>query len=175
MTKPSILLYTAHHCPFAHRVQTVLRELALPFDTALVDINVPRTAEYLAVNPSGMVPALVYDGKILTESRLICQFLVETHPSHLQPARMDSHEAFHRYRINLFVETYASKVHCYFDSAVFSPNVKRKMEMANQYIDSVVQHVEPLLADADPFFGGRTHLTLAEVCTSGFRHRLCAN
>jgi hypothetical protein len=49
---PKITLYTAHHCPFAHRSQIVLRELGLQFETVLVDIAIPRTPEYLAINPA---------------------------------------------------------------------------------------------------------------------------
>ena len=35
----SITLYTAHHCPYAHRAQIALRELSLPFTTNLSGRN----------------------------------------------------------------------------------------------------------------------------------------
>ncbi len=74
---PKITLYTAHHCPYAHRTQIALRELGLEFATVLIDIMIPRTHEYLTINPGGMVPALTYDDLALTESGLISQFLVD--------------------------------------------------------------------------------------------------
>ncbi|WP_431271026.1 maleylacetoacetate isomerase [Dankookia sp. P2] len=40
-----------------------------------------RAADYLALNPQGLVPALVLaDGTVLTQSLAICEYLDETHP-----------------------------------------------------------------------------------------------
>lgn len=156
-------LYTAHHCPFAHRTQIALRELGLEFETSLVDITVPRTPEYLAINPNGMVPALAYEGNVLTESGLISQFLVDYYPSHLLKPSTDPAGASQRFQIGFFVETYFGKAHKFFDSTVFGSGTDAKMVTANRYVDAIVSHVEPLLADAAPFFGGSDRPTLAEV------------
>ena len=161
-----ITLYTAHHCPFAHRVQIILRDLNLDFETCLVDIAIPRTSEYLAINPNGMVPALVYNDLVLTESGLICQFLADSHPSHLLLPSSDPKGALQRFKIGYFVDTYSSKAHKLFDSAVFAEGVEAKMEMADKYVDAVVEYVEPLLAGSGPFFGGADRLTLAEASDS---------
>ncbi|OQU94092.1 Glutathione S-transferase, domain-containing protein [Cladophialophora immunda] len=169
---PVITLYTAHHCPFAHRVQIALRELGLEFETHLVDITIPRTAEYLAVSPSGMVPALAHDGRVLTESALISQFLADSYPGHLLKASTDSAGALQRFQIGYFVDTYFGKAHPLFDSTVFSNGADAKTATASKYIDAVVRHVEPLLADAAPFFGGSNRLTLAEVLTGPFLLRV---
>ncbi|KAK5195692.1 hypothetical protein LTR99_002217 [Exophiala xenobiotica] len=117
---PKITLYTAHHCPFAHRSQIVLRELGLEFETVLVDITIPRTPEYLAINPRGMVPALRYDDLVLTESGLISQFLVDSHPSHLLKSSSEPAGALQRFNIAYFVDTYFSKAQPHFDLAVQS-------------------------------------------------------
>lgn len=39
-----------------------------------------RTPEYLAINPEGQVPALVIDGKVLTQIVAMCDFLDRSHP-----------------------------------------------------------------------------------------------
>ena len=39
-----------------------------------------RTADYLALNPQGLLPALETDGAVLTQSLAICEYLDETHP-----------------------------------------------------------------------------------------------
>jgi hypothetical protein len=44
---PEILLYTNHGCPWAHRAHIALAELNLPFKEEIIDLSVPRTAEYL--------------------------------------------------------------------------------------------------------------------------------
>jgi len=64
---PKITLYTSYFCPWAHRSQIVLKELGLPFETVHIDLSVPRTEEYLQVNPRGLVPSLNYNGDIITE------------------------------------------------------------------------------------------------------------
>jgi glutathione S-transferase len=161
---PVITLYTAHHCPFAHRVQTALRELGLEFETRLVDITAPRTPEYLAINPNGMVPALTYNDRVLIESGLICQFLADSNPGHhLVKASTSPAGALQRFQIGYFVDTYFSKAHPAFDSAVFSDGADAKAARVSEYLDAVVKHVEPLLADAEPFFGGSARPTLAEA------------
>lgn len=161
---PKITLYTAHHCPFAHRAQIALRELELEFETVLVDITVPRTPEYLAINPRGLVPALVYNGQVLTESALIAKFLVDSHhPTHLLKASSEPDGARQRYDIDFFVDTYFSKVHVFFDKAVYSKTAEETAAAANQYIDAVVKEIEALLENAGPYFGASERVTLAEV------------
>jgi glutathione S-transferase len=162
-----ITLYTAHHCPFAHRVQIALRELSLDFETCLVDITIPRTPEYLAINPNGMVPALVYNDLVLTESGLICQFLADSYHSHLVIPSSDPQGALQRFKIGYFVDTYSSKAHKLFDSVIFAHGIEAKTGMANKYIDAVAKYVEPLLVDSASFFGGSDRLTLAEVSDRG--------
>lgn len=163
-TIPQIKLYTAHHCPFAHRVQIALRELGLIFDTVLVDITIPRTPEYLAINNNGMVPALLYEGRILTESGLICQFLADMHTKRqLLKTSGEEGGALQRFRIGHFVEAF-SKAHAIFDSLVYSRGPKaEKASMAEKYVEVVVKNVEPLLEGSAPFFGGAKRITLAEV------------
>jgi glutathione S-transferase len=160
---PKITLYTAHLCPWAHRSQIALRELGLEFETVLVNLDVPRTPEYLAINPRGLVPALVYDGRILIESGLIAQFLVDTHPSHLLKANSEPGGALQRYEIGFFVDTYFGKVAPSWNAAV-NASAEEKEAAATKFTDAVVKEIEPLLSDAAPFFGGSSRLTLAEVC-----------
>lgn len=161
---PEITLYTAHHCPFAHRAQIALRELDLAFETVIVDITIPRTPEYLAINPRGLVPALVYNGQVLTESGLIAKFLVDSHhPTHLLKPSSESEGAIQRYKVEFFVDTYFSKVHTFFDKAVYSTTSEETAAAAIEYIDAVVKNIEALLVDAGPYFGASSRLTLAEV------------
>jgi glutathione S-transferase len=161
----SITLYTAHHCPWAQRAQIALRELDLEFETVLVNINIPRTPEYLGINPRGLVPTLVHDGHVLTESGLITQFLVDLYPSHLLKSSSEPDGALQRFNVTFFVESYFTKAHCHFDTAVVACD-EEETTAAQKYIDGIVNHIEPLLEDAAPFFGGSSRLTFAEVCLS---------
>lgn len=48
---PRIILYTNHGCPFAHRVHVVMKELGLPYEEVIIDLDKPREEWYLKVNP----------------------------------------------------------------------------------------------------------------------------
>ena len=48
---PKITLYTNHRCPYAHRAHIVLRELGLPYEEVIIDLDRPRDPWYLEVNP----------------------------------------------------------------------------------------------------------------------------
>ncbi|KAJ5657809.1 uncharacterized protein N7484_001458 [Penicillium longicatenatum] len=158
----TITLYTAHHCPWAQRAQITLRELDLEFETVLVNINIPRTPEYLAINPRGLVPTLVHDGHMLTESGLITQFLVDLYPSHLLKSSSEPGGALQRFNVAFFDESYFTKAHCHFDTAIISCD-EEETTAAQKYIDGIVNHIEPLLEDAAPFFGNSSRLTFAEA------------
>jgi glutathione S-transferase len=140
-----------------------LIELGLPFEEEIIDLSVPRTPEYLKVNPRGLVPSLSYDGQIVTESAIVSQFLADAHPSHLVPASGTAEGALARARINFFVDTFFSKAQSVFYKVQSAKTAEDGEELAKIYLDAIVKELEPLLADAAPFFGGSDKITLAEV------------
>lgn len=94
----------------AHRAHIALSELKVPFEEEIIDLRVPRTAEYLKVNPRGLVPSLAVDDQIITESAVVSAFLADAFPSHLVPASTDAGGPLTRARIAFFVDTFMSKV-----------------------------------------------------------------
>jgi len=170
---PEIILYTNHGCPWAHRAHIALAELNLPFKEEIIDLSTPRTPEYLAVNPRGLVPSISYNGTIVTESAIVAQFLSDAHPSHLQKTSSEEGGALQRAKINFFVDAFISKVNG-LSFALLRAEGGEKDEVAQKIVDAVVKEVEPLLQDAKPFFGGSSKLTLAEVQTGSFILRLLA-
>jgi len=164
---PKIILYTNHSCPWAHRAHIILAELGIPYTEEIIDLNVPRTAEYLKVNPRGLVPSINYNGEIITESAIVAQFLADAHPSHLLKASDAEGGPLQRARINFFVDAYFSKVQSLFYPIVKAKGEEKEVE-AGKFVDAVVKELEPLLQNASPFFGGSSKLTLAEVQTGSF-------
>jgi glutathione S-transferase len=160
---PDITLYTNHGCPWAHRAHIALAELGLPFKEEIIDLATPRTAEYLAINPRGLVPTLKYNGEIIPESAIVAQFLADQHPSHLVKTSSEPGGALQRARINFFVDAIMSKAQSNFYPQILANTEEEKNEKMNAFINAIVKEVEPLLKDAAPFFGGSSKLTLAEV------------
>lgn len=76
--------YTLYYSPGAASlvVHWVLLELDLPHALALVDTKAgaQKRPEYLALNPNGVVPTLVVDGKPLYEAAALIAYLAEAHP-----------------------------------------------------------------------------------------------
>ena len=155
----------------AHRAHIALAELQLPHTQEIIDLSVPRTEAYLAINPRGLVPSLSYNGEIITESAVVAQFLADAHPSHLAPVPTDAASALRRARIHFFVDTFVSKALPFLHQSPTASEAEVP-EIAAKFTDTVVKELEPLLQDAAPFFGGSETLTLAEVQTGPFAIRL---
>ena len=80
----ALQLYSYWRSSAAYRVRIALHYKSLPFETVskhlLRDGGEQRKADYLAVNPQGLVPALADDGQVIPQSLAICEYLEETHP-----------------------------------------------------------------------------------------------
>lgn len=76
MTSPSgLLLYDHPRSSNALKVRFLLAELDLPYERREVPMAQPRPAEYLAVNPLGLIPALVDGELVVSESNAILRYL----------------------------------------------------------------------------------------------------
>ena len=59
----------------------MLEEVGAPYETEVVDYDTTMKGEdYLTINPMGKVPAIVHNGKVVTECAAICAYLAEAFP-----------------------------------------------------------------------------------------------
>ncbi|EKE83430.1 glutathione S-transferase family protein [Idiomarina xiamenensis] len=59
-------------------VRRMLEELAVPYETVALDYaGQMKTAEYLAINPLGKVPAITHGKLVVTETAAICAYLAD--------------------------------------------------------------------------------------------------
>ncbi len=62
-------------------IRWMLEEVGQPYDTEILDYTTTMKAEpYLSVNPMGKVPAIVHNGKVVTEVAAICCYLADAFP-----------------------------------------------------------------------------------------------
>jgi glutathione S-transferase len=167
-----IVLYNSRRCPWAHRAHVALTELNISFREEIVDLDKPRTPEYLAINPRGLVPSVLVNGHILTESAIVAQFFADREPTHLVPTTGTEEAALKRARIAFFADTYNTKVQTHNNKITGSKDDAEAEEYAQAGVAGIVKEIEPLLADAGPFFGGSEKFTLAEVLVGPFIARL---
>ena len=62
-------------------VRWMLEEVGAPYETVVLEYGTTLKApDYLAINPMGKVPAIVHDGKVVTEGAAICAYLADAFP-----------------------------------------------------------------------------------------------
>ena len=76
-------LYSFFRSGTSHRVRIALNLKGLAAQYMVVDLRTEahQSADYKALNPQGLVPALVQGGKVMTQSPAIIEWLEETHPT----------------------------------------------------------------------------------------------
>jgi maleylpyruvate isomerase len=76
-------LYSFFRSGTSHRVRIALNLKGLSAQYMVVDLRTEahQSADYKDLNPQGLVPALVKDGKVMTQSPAIIEWLEETHPT----------------------------------------------------------------------------------------------
>jgi glutathione S-transferase len=85
-------MLTLHHAwasSASRRVRLCLAEKGLDYESHVVDLarQEQHSPEYLKINPNGVVPALMHDGRPVFESGTICEYLDEVFPDPpLRPA-----------------------------------------------------------------------------------------
>ncbi|WP_232494832.1 maleylacetoacetate isomerase [Novosphingobium kaempferiae] len=93
----------------SYRVRIALNLKGIPYESVEYKLREgqQREAEYLRINPQGLVPALEIDGATLTQSLSICEYLDETRtsPPLLPPGTED------RAKIRAFAQVIACDIH----------------------------------------------------------------
>lgn len=62
-------------------IRWMLEEIGQPYDSQILEFRGSMKAEpYIALNPMGKVPAIVHNGKVVTEVAAICCYLADAFP-----------------------------------------------------------------------------------------------
>jgi maleylacetoacetate isomerase len=108
---PMLKIYSYFRSSAAYRCRIALNLKGLAHDTAFVHLikdggqhNAPA---YRALNPQGLVPALEHDGRVITQSLAIIEYLDESHP---EPPLLPG-DAEQRARVRAFALAIACDIH----------------------------------------------------------------
>jgi len=102
--------------------------------------------------------------EIIIESGIVAQFLADSRPSHLLPPSLkDPYSPLFRARVSLFADAFTSKVNSHMYPLLKAESEEEQTRIAQEMVQALETHVEPLLKDAKPFFGGSSEFTMAEV------------
>lgn len=160
--------------PGANRADVCLAELGIAFEERIINVDGPRPADFLRLNPRGLVPVLIFNDQVIIESQIVCQFLCDIFPSHLCPPPTSTEGALKRARMSFFIDAYWTKFHTILFRLFESPTSADEEQVVDDAVEGIKRELEPLLAGAAPFWGGSDKLTLAEVITGPFVIRAVA-
>ena len=104
-------LYTYWRSSAAYRVRIALHLKGLSFEPIPVNLvrqgGEQRSEAFRAINPQGLVPVLLHDGRVLTQSMAICEYLEEKFDGYpLLPA-----DSFERTRVRSMAMQIACDIH----------------------------------------------------------------
>lgn len=166
-------LYTYFRSSAAYRVRIALNLKGLPYEAVPVHLlrngGEQRQADYLALNPAGLVPALEDGGAVLTQSLAIIEYLDETHP---QPPLLPG-DALGRACIRALAQAIACDIHpinnlrvLQYLSRELGASEEQKTAWYRHWVEEGLAAVEAMLAQAPRsgrFCFGDTP-TLADIC-----------
>ena len=88
MSKSDFILYNAPQSTCSQRVRFAMNIKQIEFSEVLLDLfsGDQLKPEYLSINPNGVVPALVHNGKTVLDSAVILEYLEDICPK-INPMR----------------------------------------------------------------------------------------
>jgi len=165
-----VKLYSYFRSSAAYRVRIALNLKGLPYEMDFVHLTKDggrqHSAEFNAINPAKLVPALRLDsGDVLTQSLAIIDYLDETHP---QPPLLPG-DPVQRAKVRAVALTIACDIHP-IDNLRVLQYLKRTLKHEQSDIDAWYHHwiiqgfnaIEAAIAPEPYCFGAQ--VTLADIC-----------
>lgn len=150
---PADLVFYTNPMSRGQTARWMLEEVGMPYETVLLEYGTTMKApDYLAINPMGKVPAIVHQGRVVTEVAAICAYLADVFPeAGLKP---DSEGLADYYRWLFFA---AGPVEAAFSnqSAGFVPPEEKRAMFGYGHFDLTIDTMEKAVAGKTYVAGDR--------------------
>jgi glutathione S-transferase len=122
-----LTLYDFGNSVCCQKVRITMRAKGLNWEPIKVDLfkTEQYDPKYLKLNPKGVVPTLVHDGKPVIESTLICEYIDETFP---QPPQLIPADPWLQSRMRLWSKTVDEGLHDGVTEISFSAMFRERMK-----------------------------------------------
>lgn len=152
MTRPVLHNYFRSSTSYRVRIALALKGIDYDYVAHHLRHGENRKPEFLAINPQGLVPALVWeDGTVLSQSLAIMEFLDETHP---EPALLPA-DPLGRARVRMISQMIGCDIHPVNNLRILNALRSRygadDAEIADwfrQWVNETFQPLEKILEDS---------------------------
>lgn len=157
-------LYNAWFCPFAQRAWIAMLEKEVQFEYVEQD-PYNKTPEWLAINPRGLVPVVVHQGKSVYESSICIEYIDEewTTGKNLLPTG-----AYERARVRILSDHISKKVVPPFYRLLMKKSEEERSQAKKDLVDSLRELFEDNTDGT--LFGGKT-LNMVDIMLFPFAYR----
>ncbi|SIN82999.1 glutathione S-transferase [Parasphingorhabdus marina DSM 22363] len=136
-----------------------LHEAGAEYDQKILAYDTEMKAEeYLAINPMGKVPAIVHNGKVITECAAICAYLAEAYPAAGLAPTAEERADYYRW---LFFTAGPVEQAITDKNFGLEPDAEQQRMAGYGSYDRVMEVLEGALTDRDYVCGDR--FTMADV------------
>lgn len=166
------VLYDYWRSSASYRLRIALNLKGIAYDVVPVSLidRAHKTAEHLARNPQGFVPALAIDGAMLTQSLAILQYLDDRYPA----PRLFPTDPLERARVEAVAHAVAMDIHPVCNLSVANTAVdwvdgdeaaraQTRLAWMQTFIARGLDAVEAMVPDPAPYAFGAAP-TVADVC-----------
>lgn len=163
-----VVLHDYWRSSASYRVRIALEHLGIPYRKVPIDLlkGEQRSEDYRAINPQGLVPTLEIDGRVLTQSLAIIEYLAETRP---EAAIMPTDPA-DRHFVRTLSYAIAMEIHPICNTQVvahvaeLTGDANAREAWMRRFIGQGLANVERLLAGRTDRFAFGDRPTMADFC-----------
>ncbi|ANL33879.1 maleylacetoacetate isomerase [Rhizobium phaseoli] len=163
-----VVLYEYWRSSASYRVRIALNLLDIDYRTVPINLleGAHRTPDYLTLNPQGLVPTLVIDGQVLTQSLAIIEYLAELRPEGgLLPSNIAD-----RRKVRALAYAVAMDIHpiCNLHVVAHLIEVTEKAEARegwmNHFIGDGLRKLDVMIGETGGKFSFGDRPTMADLC-----------